>query len=203
MAKRALRYEASWLAHAVGFRPNPLRRGVDRLTGVATIVVVVMAMLAVPICATVATVVRDQQSVAVQQEAATRHQVAAVLTQDAQIGSSDNDARGMDSRMTADVQWRDERGDTHSAVAPVRAGAHRGDTTTVWVDQASQITEAPRSQINVTVSAVLLAFWLLLVVELACFGLIAGIRRLGYSYAWRAWEREWEIIERHWKWPQY
>lgn len=203
MGKRVFRSEAAWLIHAVGFGSNPLRRGVDRLTGLATIAIVLIGLLAIPICATAASVVHEQQSAEVSQQAADRHQTVAVLTENAKIGSNSGDGARVDTTSTANVQWQDARRQPRSAVIPVQAGAVRGDTTTLWLDKAGNATDPPRSQFSVTTSAVLLAMWLVLVVELVLWALLTLVRRLGFAYASRAWEHEWEMVERSWKWPQY
>jgi hypothetical protein len=201
MSSTTVRNEAAWVVHALGFTANPLRRGVDRLLAFATVLAVLLALLAVPLVATVGTMVHEQESQRASQEAATRHQVNSVLVDDPQFEVAGNDQRGQSTSTRAHVEWFAE-GKRHAAYIDVPSTHARGDSTPVWIDQSGQLTNEPRSEGTVLVGAVFVAIWLLFILELVCLGAVAGVRRLATGYTSRAWEREWEVVEPRWMWPQ-
>lgn len=196
-----LRDRWAWLAHALGLKSNPVRRRVDRLTGVSMLLLLVIGLLALPASAAFGYSVYQQQSQAVARESAERYQAVAVVTSNAQPRTLGGSPEGENTVTEAPAKWTDRHGQDHTGVVVVPVGTVQGSPLTVWLGPSGAVVPAPSTQAAAVATAVVEAVVALAAVEMCCLLLAVGVRALADVYACRAWGREWEIVERRWAQP--
>ncbi|WP_316959411.1 hypothetical protein [Streptomyces sp. TRM68367] len=119
------------------WRRNPLRRRSDVIEAWIMLVGWAVAVLAGLLTGLVAAGAVER---AAEQQRAERHQVAAVLVEDAE----DQPARAAaDDRVWAAVRWAAPDGAQHTDDARVPARTPAGSTVTVWTDGRGQIAAEP------------------------------------------------------------
>jgi len=174
---------------------NPLRRGVDRLEAVLSMVALMAASLVVPAAAAFGTTIRDRaERASVQERAHTRAVVARTLEDSEETALR---SPGITST-TVRVGWFDASGSAREDRADVLIGTKAGSELTIWLDQHGEMTRAPRSPADSAalgvvggISAMLLAWPLLIVV----FRLA---RRPLDRHRAEIWAREWREISPRW-----
>src|ERR1700761_8955983 len=127
--KKSPSLQGRWLYRAVrGARPdrNPLRRGTDRLEPCLLAGLFAAAAAGEPFAAQAASHASYMNALHVQQgQLATRHQVPAVLSQD------------------APATWTSVAGVHRSGEVPAEQGSPKGTAVTVWTDNASGSLDSP------------------------------------------------------------
>ncbi len=196
-----IRYRFAWLAHALATSRNPLRRRVDRLTAVAMLILIVLAAAAIPAAVFFGSDLHQQQARVAAAEAAQRYQVPAVLTANPQTSAPGDGPDGQRPVTDASVRWTDRNGQGHLGVVQVPSDTVQGRTVPVWVGPSGELTPPPRTEAEVTGSAVFETIMGLAAATICCSLLAAGVRGLADAHARRAWAREWEIVERRWTQP--
>ncbi|MCI2416176.1 hypothetical protein MOQ72_01965 [Saccharopolyspora sp. K220] len=200
----ALKAHAAWLVNALAVNRNPLRRPIDRLAAGITLLLLMVALIAVPASGLFGAALHTDLTQRAQVSATTTHPVTAVVTTTPATSTPISEAYGQDTiSSTAVVEWRtglDQQ--PHTATIQVPANSAAGDNLTVWVDQAGNRVPPPPSASSVTASAIFGAVLVLLVAELACFALIAGTQHLARFVSMRAWEREWAFLQHGGTWSQ-
>ena len=129
---------------------GPLKRTSDRLQHLGRILLVCVLLTGVAVALAVATAAYTQGVATAAAQAATRHQVMAELTEDAQAVESST----VSASTSASVTWRDPAGEPHGAVLSVPAGAQAGSTLLVWVDGAGDRTTRPISRGDAVYAAI-------------------------------------------------
>ncbi|PKW14759.1 hypothetical protein [Saccharopolyspora spinosa] len=198
----ALKAHAAWLVNALGVNRNPLRRPIDRVTAGITVLLLMVALVAVPASGLVGASLHTDLTQRAAESTDTTQPVTATLTTRPALSVAVAEAYSQDSlSSTAVVEWRTGL-QSHAATLQVPAESSPGDTLTVWVDQAGNRVPPPASAGSITTSAISAAILLLLVIELACIALIAGTQSLARRMSMRAWEREWAFLQHGGTWSQ-
>ncbi|QIS03670.1 hypothetical protein F5X71_16285 [Nocardia brasiliensis] len=112
-------------------------RASDRCEALVRIIATLAVLVAVPVAGALGTAAYSESAAHIRLERATKHSVAAVLTEDpVEIATYDYRAR---------AQWNDA-GHPSTAVVPVDRGRQSGDQVTIWLGpDGTQTTEPPRA----------------------------------------------------------
>lgn len=191
----AVRYQASWLAHALPGRRNPLCRTVDRIAAAISALLVAGAVLAIAATVPFGAMLHNSMSHRASRAAATTHPVTATLTTDAEAGVGTTAVNQTYAEGVALIQWNTPNGPRSTAIN-VPLNSVRGQSTTIWTDESGNMVPAPAGPGAATWAALFGASGALLVTLLSCVGLIGGTQYLARRYAQRAWGREWAAMQR-------
>jgi predicted PurR-regulated permease PerM len=191
----AVKYQASWLVHALRGRRNPLCRTVDRLAAAISALLLAVAVIAMAATLPFGALVHKNLSQRASRAAATTHPVTAVLTTDAQASVGTADTSQTYPQGVALIEWTAPNG-SHSAAMNVPLNSARGQSLTIWTDSSGNMVPAPASPASVTWAALFGASGFLLAVLLCCTGLILATQQLARQYALRKWGHEWEVLQR-------
>ena len=184
---RSLARLARWL----GFDRNPLRRGTDRVEAALRLVIILLAVVAVPAAAVAAGRWADHYGLRLAQtQRAANHQVTAVLLEDApESGISNPYTNEQTSWVSARRQPPGQPSRTGQVLA--LAGARKGSTVQTWIDPSGAVTDPPPDHrfivgdVWLAVTATCLLSWMLLLAAGVLVRRVLDRRRL------RAWEAEW------------
>lgn len=165
------------------------------------LMLLVVAVAAVPAAAWFGSDVHQQQAQAAAAEAMQRYQVPAVLTDNPQTTVVGDSPDTQHSVTEASARWVDRNGQAHSGGVEVLPDRVQGSTVPVWTGPSGELTPPPRTEAVIMVSAVFEAIAVLAAAETCCLLLAAGARGLASAHAHRAWAREWKIVERRWTQP--
>lgn len=176
---------------------NPLARSSDRVQGGVLIVVVALALLAIPVVATVGSVVYANRAADAVEHARSSHETEAVLLADAPDTAGYFTA---DIAPVAGVQaaWQLSDGTTEQGEITVLAGSLKGSRTTIWVDESGAMTTPPLTESDAASLGVLVAMlmWLFGVMLL-----VVGYVLLRWALdrkRYRQWQDDWARIEPTW-----
>jgi hypothetical protein len=184
---RSLARLARWL----GIDRNPLRRGTDRVEAALRLVMILLAVVAVPAAAVAAGRWADYYALhRAQAQRAVNHQVTAVLLEDAPAAGLPNPYTNV---RTSWVSARYQPPGQPPRIGEVLAmtGALKGSTVRTWIDPSGAVTDPPLSHriivgnVWVAVMSTCLMSWLLLLAAGVLVRRVLDHRRL------RAWEAEW------------
>ena len=189
----------SSLARAVnGVRPdhNPLRRPVDRLEGLAVIVLVAVALVATPLIAFGAGRWSWDGGVATARaEHAAWHQVSAVVLRGTPRPRSN--PYGAVYLAQVPVQWNAD-GTSHTGQVTTEAGVRTGATVTIWTGPAGQLTNAPLAQAEIAHQAFFAGMMAVLGFSLLLGVTALVIRRILQRRRMAAWDAEWRATGPLW-----
>lgn len=134
----------AWSRRLVG--RNPLVRGTDRVEAAATLLIALLALLAVPIAAAAGTSIHETLSAEFAQERLSRTQIEATVSADSR------EVRQMYTKpYLTEIRW-EVAGLAHAeALRTDRLRA--GERVTLWVDKAGTRTIAPPSDADAVVQA--------------------------------------------------
>lgn len=199
MKERCRSAGISWLVHALGMRPNPVRRPVDRVVAVAVLGLLVAAVTVVPALALSS---GKAEYVAQRREAAaamSSHHVvdAVVLTAPEAAGSEP----GGGASVRADVGWTGHDGRPRAERAEVPSSSRTGSRVPVWVDGADRVAPTPPTEATSSASATGTAVGVLALGLLGCAGIMKTVRAVADGWARRRWEWEWANVEPDWTGP--
>jgi hypothetical protein len=197
-AKLRLNESLARLARWLGFDRNPLRRGTDRVEGALRLVMIILAVLAVPAASIAAGRWADHYALyQAQVQRTVDHQVTAVLLRDAPaIGTPDPYTSVQTAWVPARWQPPGQPPRTGEVLAAV--GARKGSTVRTWIDPSGAVTDPPldhhvvAGDVVMAVTATLLLSGLLLMAAWALARRLLDRRRL------RAWEAEWRASGPQW-----
>jgi hypothetical protein len=197
-AKLRLNEDLARLARWLGFDRNPLRRGTDRVEGALRLVMIILAVLAVPTASIAAGRWADHYALhQAQVQRTIDHQVTAVLLRDAPtIGTPDPYTSVQTAWVPARWQPPGQPPRTGEVLAAV--GARKGSTVRTWIDRSGAVTDPPldhhvvAGDVVMAVTATLLLSGLLLMAAWALARRSLDRRRL------RAWETEWRASGPQW-----
>ncbi|WP_406692427.1 hypothetical protein REH65_11590 [Saccharopolyspora sp. ID03-671] len=198
----ALKAHAAWLVNSLSIGRNPLRRPIDRLAAGLTLLLVMVAMIAVPVSGMFAESTHRDLSERAEQAAATSRSVNAVVTTAPSLSIPVSEVYSQDAvSSTAVVEWRNGLHEQRSRVQ-VPSSAKVGDTVPVWVDQQGDRVPPPPDAQSVTASAVFAGILLLVVLEIGSFALIGAVQAAARRIGMRAWGREWDLVQGGGTWSQ-
>jgi hypothetical protein len=174
---------------------RPLRRGSDRLEAVARVLVVAVLLTAVAVALAVATATYTQGQSEVVSQATDRHQVSALLLEDASAPAGSGAVADIGR---ASAVWTTPTGAERSGPVPTPVGARAGSTVVIWVDRHGDRTTRPLTPADVVARAV--------VAGVLTFALSSSLTVGGYLVLrWqldrnraRRWETEWAEVEPRW-----
>lgn len=179
-------------------RGNPLARGVDRLECMALVVFVLVALLLLPVMLVLGSLAYTDISAKGEQEARTRHEAVATLTEDAPMPSFGAHGTAATGKSDVQAEWQLPNGSTQTGEVQAADGLRSGAEVKVWLDQKGRVVDPPVTATDAGFAAVLIAAlgWLTIV------GLLAlgqfGIHRLLDRRRYRAWDQEWAQVEPGW-----
>jgi hypothetical protein len=189
-------HQGRWLWRTVrGLRPdrNPLRRGTDRLEACLLAGLCAAAAAAAPFAAQAgsrAAALAAQQ--VRQQQLATRHQVAALLTVQAPV------TRGYALTVPAQATWWSVDGTRRSGPVPARPGTLPGASVLVWTDARGYLVSPPLGISAVSGDADAAGAAAVLAVVTGAAAAAAAVRRLADRWRMAAWEADWLVTARAW-----
>ena len=192
---RSLARLARWL----GFDRNPLRRGTDRVEAALRLVMILLAVVAVPVAAVAAGRWADHYALhRAQAQRAINHQVTAVLLEDAPAAGIPNPYTNVQtSWVPARYQPPGQPPRTAEVLAP--AGARKGSTVRTWIGRSGAVTDPPPGH-RVIAGEVCVA--VVTTCLLSCLVLLAAwtlARRALDRRRLRAWEAEWRASGPLWR----
>ncbi|MBB3051104.1 hypothetical protein FHS23_002127 [Prauserella isguenensis] len=173
---------------------NPLARSGDRWDGRLLVMLVVLVIAAVPAAVGWGGDVYGSRLDDVARDAATKHQVTAVLTAKAPVSATAGYARGV----RAPARWTAPEGGERTGSVPAYRGATRGTEVTIWVDRGGAVASPPVTRTGAVVDGASagLALWLLVA---AAGGLGYGAFRALLARSRQAWwDREWQRAAQDW-----
>ena len=142
-AKLRLNESLARLARWLGFDRNPLRRGTDRVEGALRLVMIILAVLAVPAASVAAGRWADHYALhQAQVQRTVDHQVTAVLLRDAPaIGTPDPYTSVQTAWVPA--RWQPPGQPLRTGEVLAVAGARKGSTVRTWIDPSGAVTDPP------------------------------------------------------------
>ena len=179
------------LVRWLGFDRNPLRRGTDRVEAALRLVMILLAVVAVPVAAVAAGRWADHYALhRAEAQLAADHQVTAVLLEDAPQSGIPNPYTNVQTSWVS-ARWQPPGQLPRTGQVLALAGARKGSTVQTWIDPSGAVTDPPPDHRFIVgdvwlagVTACLLS-WLALLVAWGLARRALDHRRL------RAWEAEW------------
>ncbi|MFD5518809.1 hypothetical protein [Streptomyces sp. NPDC127066] len=126
------------------WRRNPLRRRTDLAQAWVAVGLLLTVLGGIPATMFLVgdTAYRHHRETA-RHQAATRHEITAVLTQDAPRHPEPGSDEAEEALYPVTVRFTDTRGHTRTAKADVEPALTEGSTVDVWVDTGGRITDPP------------------------------------------------------------
>lgn len=191
-----LRFARRWFLLGSG----PLKRTSDRLQLAGRVIVVLSLLAAVPLAVLAAGLTRTRLGAEAGAQAATRHQVRAVVLADAgSAPSAGADSSATVSVVQVEVGWRAAGGAVRRASLLVPGGTTAGTTVSLWVDRAGHVTTAPLDAGDIGNNSVAVAVAVTAGVPMLVWGSYCGLCVVLDVRRHRRWGREWARVEREWR----
>jgi len=191
---RSLARLARWL----GFDRNPLRRGTDRVEAALRLVMILLAVVAVPLAAVAAGRWADHYALhRAQAQLAADRQVTAVLLEDSPVTGVPDPYTNVQTAWVL-ARWQPPGQPPRTGQVLALAGAHKGSTVRTWINPSGAVTDPPVDHrivvgdVWLAVMATCLMSWVLLLAAGVIVHRVLDRRRL------RAWEAEWRASGPHW-----
>lgn len=169
---------------------NPLRRTCDRVEAGIVGALIALFVVCAPLAAVFAARFAYDASLAAERaQQAKRHQVPAVLV---------DDASSAEYGATALAQWTAPDGAVRASEIIVRPGSKAGTAFRLWVDASGRLTGSPMRESDVAGNVVVVAVATVAAVGILLLGagasahLILGRKRLA------AWDADWRATEPQW-----
>jgi hypothetical protein len=175
---------------------GPLKRASDRLEYFSRLLLVGVLLTAVAVALAVATAVYADGGPEASAQQAERHQVTALLEEDAVTSS---DASGSVLALgRARAVWTGPSGAERTGVVPVAAGSEAGSTVSIWIDPDGTRTTRPLTSGDLAARG--LGFGVLTYFVIAMFAWFAHdtFRRMLDRGRSRRWADEWAVVGPLW-----
>lgn len=185
--------------HGWRWRCNPLRRRSDVIEAWTALFVAVLLCVGAPLAGTAAGWwAYDNARTAQVSQRAQRHQVPAVLVEDApaSVPSAQSSRQPL---YQVKVRWTEPGKGTRTTVARVPAGLRRGDRTDVWLDARDRGVAAPPSDAAVWQHGLTTGVWAAGGVAGAVLLARAVFRRVAERHRMAEWEAEWARTGPEWR----
>jgi hypothetical protein len=186
------------LARRAGLDANPLRRGSDRAEAWLRIGLVLVFLLASPLAAIGLGKLTNAASVSAARAQAAHERLVTAVLLDKVARAADDPLYGASGLVWARARWTAPDGQPRVGEVPAQIGSKPGQTESIWVDTAGQVTYPPigESQIASRVIAVVAltpaALGILLLIVLWLAKSVLDRRRL------KDWAAEWSTVEPRW-----
>jgi hypothetical protein len=175
---------------------GPLKRTSDRLECLARIVLAVVLLSGVAVALAVATATASHERSQVLAETAERHQVSAVLTEDAVAVYEGSD--GVRDVGQATAVWTGPSGAEHRETISVPPGTAAGSHHTIWIDDVGNRTTRPLDDADVAARSVGYGLVTYLWIALVAYGAYRWIRWVLDRSRSHRWAAEWAHVEPVW-----
>jgi hypothetical protein len=167
---------------------NPLRRGIDRLETCLLVGLFVALAAATPFAARLASHASYLSALhARQEQVAARHQVRAVLTNNA----GTINGYSLNTFVLTEATWSSVTGVRRSGEVPANPGSHKGTVVTVWTDPNGQLDSPPLAISEVVSQADAAATAVIIGACVSYLGGAAAIRQLLNRRRMAAWDADW------------
>ena len=179
------------LTRRLGFDRNPLRRGTDRVEAALRLVLILLAVVAVPVAAVAAGRWADHYALhRAQAQQAVNHQVTAVLLEDAPATGVPDPYTSVQTTWVP-ARWQPPGQPPRTGQVLALIGARKGSTVQTWVDPSGTVTDPPLER-RVIVGDVWLAVMATCLMSLLALLVASVLVRRGLDRRrLRAWEAEW------------
>jgi hypothetical protein len=179
-------------------RRNPLARKGDRVEGLVLVFAVAVALLGVPVAATVGSELYASQSIESGRQLSTRHQALAVLLVDAPPFTGAVDQVGGVRVSDVPASWELPDGSTRTGEVAANDGTKAGTAVRIWLDDEGSVTQPPMTPVGAGLGAVVAALvsWIALVGAMA--GLCSLVRWSNKRASLRRWAEEWAVVGPEW-----
>ena len=190
-AKLRLNESLARLARWLGFDRNPLRRGTDRVEGALRLVMIILAVLAVPAASVAAGRWADHYALHwAQVQRTVNHQVTAVLLRDAPATGTPDPYTSVQTAWVP-ARWQPPGQPPRTGEVLAVAGARKGSTVRTWIDPSGAVTDPPLNHRVIVGDVWMVVTATLLVSGLLLLGAAGLARRMLDRRRLRAWEAEW------------
>ncbi|MEU6217465.1 hypothetical protein ABZ845_08075 [Streptomyces sp. NPDC047022] len=181
------------------WRCNPLRRRSDVIEAWTALLVAVLLCVGAPLAGVAAGWwAYGNARTAQVTERAQRHEVAAVLVEDAPAGSSATQT-SRQPLYDVKVRWTEPGKGAVTTVARVPAGMRAGDRTDVWLDARNRGVDPPPTDTVVWQHAATTGVWAAAGVAGAVLVARAVTRRVAQRHRMAEWEAEWARTGPEWR----
>ena len=175
---------------------GPLKRTSDRLQVLARVLLTSVLLSAVAIALAVGTASHTSARSDAEAQAAERHQVDAMLVEDAAVSHGAADGRPDMGRASAN--WTGPDGVLHTDVIPVAVHAKAGSTQVIWIDRHGDRTIRPLTDAGVFALTAGYAVLTYLGISTTAIGAYFLFRRQLDRSRSRRWAAEWAVVEPTW-----
>lgn len=163
---------------------HPLVRASDRIEAVAGLIVVLVALVAVPVAGAVGTAVHDSLVHTFAADRISKHEVVATVTHPSSL-----DPQPYDKPFVTSIQWQ-FGGRVLTADVRTSDSMKAGQQQMIWVDSAGNRTGKPLTDQNAATEAVVVAVGLWLAVAGTAAGAWAVLRMRLDRSRYADWDRE-------------
>ena len=190
--------QGSWPLRAIrGARPdrNPLRRGTDRLETCLLAGLFVLLAVVTPFAARLAGHASYLSGWHMRQDQlSSRHQVRALLTEDAGQAS----AYSLNEYVPTQASWSSAAGVRRSGVVPAEPGSRKGTLVTVWTDASGYLDSPPLAISEVASQADAATTGVIVGAGVVYIAGAAAVRRLMNRRRMAAWDADWRATAPTW-----
>ncbi|WP_163505814.1 Rv1733c family protein [Fodinicola acaciae] len=183
----------------LGIGRSQLRRRSDRVESMFlrwAVLGVIVAIVLAPSLA-IDTYQREMRTVA--QQAASRHEVQAVVLQDALASPSSAEPSGLTpAQAHVRGQWKSPDGVVHTASIEVDSGTKAGAHVPIWVDRAGHQVSAPETAGGALIGAILAALGAVIAVVALFIALYWLVRWPLDRIRLARWDAEWRRASADW-----
>lgn len=172
-----------WWIHALR-RSNPLVRRSDRVEALASVIAVIVAVVAIPVAGAIGTFVHDSRAQMYREQLQTAHQVVATAVKNGVLVSPPRSLA-----FVADATWS-EFGRTHHGIVPWSDWAKVGDQQLIWVNDVGENVGQPSPPGRAVGEAIGAALLVWLAVAEGAAALLTLVRRRLNHQRFAQWDRE-------------
>jgi hypothetical protein len=184
-----LRCATAWAGRRLGLDGNPLRRRSDGVEAVATLIAVLLVVLAVPVAVLIGAVAWHTGRAAAAVHAWDGQPVTATI-----VAERSEYAAGTYLR-TGTAIWTDRTGGRHRTTLALNASEEVGDRLPLWADASGERTRPPATRADTLLSAVTGGLLAMVAADaLALLGLAALRHRLDADRL-RGWDEAWRRLD--------
>ena len=163
---------------------NPLMRTSDRVQAVTLVLLLALALAAVPIAGAVGTAIYDARVHAIATERLSIRQVTATAIADSVITRLP-----YQSSIATELQWQDG-GRDHRAIVDTDSEMKAGGHTEIWIDSTGAQSRPPLSGSDAATEAIMSAFLLISALAVATLGAWTVLGHVLDRGRFAAWDRE-------------